>query len=410
MTDSSASPDTSAFPRNIQQCPYPWYRELRKDSPVHKIDGREDYFVARWADIAFITSHSELFSNVLVNDGRFEPPPEDDRFGYRPTSMASSDPPEHRAKRLAGLKLFTGAKLNEYAPNIERVTDELIDSFIADGEAEFHSQFAEWLPVRVIADVLGFPQEDIPDLKRWSNRAGQGSRYLSDDELAEERARTAGVIPYLERAVMERAERPGDDGLSLLVQHQVARDGALNLPYLVAESNSLLFAGNATTTHMLASTMLLALQNPEALARAQADHALIGPLVEESLRLESPVQFTQRRCVEDVELGSKSMAAGSVMLCGWASGNRDDRRWQEAEALDLDRIDGAKHQLAFGRGPHRCLGAPLARLEGTIAFRKLFSRLANLRLAEGANAPTHIEHPHLRAPTAVNIRFDPALR
>jgi cytochrome P450 len=400
--------DELPFPRNIQESPYDWYAALRAHAPVAQIPGRTDYFVARWPDIAYVTERPELFSNALPSDGRPVELPDGYAFDYSPASMAGSDPPEHRQKRLAGLRLIGRERLREIAPLVEGVTDELIDGFAADGEAEFCSQFADWLPVRVIAQILGLPQEDVADLKRWSNRAGQGARYLSDGELAEERERVAGLQPYLREAILDRQREPRGDGLSLLIREQVERDGELNLPYLLAESNVLLFAGNATTTHMLASTMLLLLQHPEALAAVEADHDLIRPLLEESLRLESPVQFTQRGCREDVELGDVSLPKGAIVLCGWASGNRDERRWEDPESLRLDRPDLAKHQLAFGRGPHLCLGAPLARLEGEIAFRRLLTRLRGLELAEGKNDFRHIEHPHLRAPAAVHIRFEAA--
>jgi cytochrome P450 len=401
--------DEPDFPRGIQEDPYPFYEELREHAPLYKIPGRDDHFVARWEDIASITQQPELFSNAAPSDGRPEPPlPADYTFDYRPASMAASDPPEHREKRLTGLKLIGRDRLREYAPLIERVADELIDGFATRGEAEFCADFADWLPVRVIAEVLGFPQEDVRDLRRWSDRAGQGARYLTDEELAEERERVAGVHPYLEAAILDRYAAPREDGLSVLVADQVERDGELNLRYLMAEANVLLFAGNATTTHMLASTLLLALQHPDELRRVYEDPALIRTLLEESLRLESPVQFTQRVCTRDTEIGGAVVPAGTTVLCGWASGNRDPRRWEEPDELRLDRADGAKHQLAFGRGPHLCLGAPLARLEGEIAFQRILSRLAGLRLAPGKNDFRHIEHPHLRAPAAVHIEFDPA--
>jgi cytochrome P450 len=396
------------FPHAIQESPYPWYKQRRGHAPVASIQGRDEWFLSRWEDIDFVTEHPELFSSALPHDGRGTPVADDYGFDYSPVSMANSDGPEHHDKRLAGLKLIGRGRLRAIAPTVERVADELIDGFVGNGEAEFVSQFSDWLPVRVIADVLGFPQSDVPELKVWSNRAGQGARYLTDEELAEENARVAGITPYLREAILERHERPRDDGLSTLVHEQVKRDGALNLTYLMAEANVLLFAGNATTTHMLGSTLMLLLQNPEMLAHVDADRTLIRLLLEESLRLESPVQFTQRRCVRDVELGGITVPAGTVVLCGWASGNRDGAQWDEADEMRLDRPGVAKQHLAFGRGRHLCLGAALARMEGEIAFRRVLTRLRNLRLAAGKNDFRHIDHPHLRAPRAVYIEFDVA--
>jgi cytochrome P450 len=400
--------DELPFPRNIQACPYPFYEHVRDHAPVYGIPGRDDSFVSRWHDIATVTDSPDVFSSALPSDGRPLVLPEGYDFDYSPLSMAGSDPPEHRQKRLSGLKLIGRERLREYTPLIERVADELIDSFAARGEVEFVSGFADWLPIRVIVDVLGLPAEDAADLKRWTDSPGQGARYLTDEELAAERERSADLRPYLERAIRDRVESPRDDGLGILVRDQIARDGRPNVPYLMAEAGVLAFAGNATTTHMLGSTMVLLLQNPDVLAQVQSDLELVKPLIEESLRLESPVQFTQRACRDDVELAGEALPAGTVVLCGWASGNRDPRKWgDDADSLRLDRPDVAKHHLAFGRGPHLCLGAPLARLEGEIAFRKLLSRLRNIRFAPGGEVIEPIDHPHLRAPKRVQLEFDP---
>jgi cytochrome P450 len=151
--------------------------------------------------------------------------------------------------------------------------------------------------------------------------------------------------------------------------------------------------------------MLLLLERPEILEKVGADRSLLRPLMDESLRLESPVQWLERRAVSDTELAGTAIPEGSLVILLWASGNRDEAHWEEAHELMLDRARGAKDQLAFGYGPHLCLGAPLARLEGAIAFDALLSRLCNIRLKEKSSVRGI--GLHHRGPKRVDLLFDP---
>jgi cytochrome P450 len=193
------------------------------------------------------------------------------------------------------------------------------------------------------------------------------------------------MAAYIREALVERYERPRQDFLTDYVQEAVRRDGELDLTYLTADAVVLLHAGHVTTTHMLGSTMLLLLRHPEVMGRARADHSLIRSLIEDSLRLESPVQWHERICTQDAEVGGVKLPAGTMVLVIWASGNRDQARWQNPDAFGEERPGIARDQLAFGYGPHLCLGAPLARLEGRLAFEALFQRLGEIRLAPGKN-------------------------
>jgi cytochrome P450 len=156
---------------------------------------------------------------------------------------------------------------------------------------------------------------------------------------------------------------------------------------------------------MLASTMLLFLQNPDELEHARADRSLIRTALEESMRLESPVQWLQRIVTENTQLGGVELPKGSLLLVLWGAANRDERKFDEPDRFKADRTAVAKQQMAFGYGIHMCVGAPLARLEGEIAFNRLFDRLASLRLAPGHDL-THIPNMNQRAPTAVHMEFD----
>jgi cytochrome P450 len=157
---------------------------------------------------------------------------------------------------------------------------------------------------------------------------------------------------------------------------------------------------------MLASAMLALCQDPTLADRIRADGELAKPFAEEVLRLESPVQWSSRHCTADTEVGGVPVPRGALILVRWASGNRDDARSEEPERLCPARPQVAKHQRAFGRGPHLCIGAPLARLDGQAAVRVLLTRLRNIRLLEEQSDLRHIESYYLRAPKRVTIAFD----
>jgi cytochrome P450 len=186
----------------------------------------------------------------------------------------------------------------------------------------------------------------------------------------------------MERAVAARVAHPTEDFLSELIAAQIDQEGELAPAYLAAEADLLLFAGNVTTTHLLVSMMRLLLEHPLWHAAVLADRTLVPALVDETLRLEPPVQWLAREVLEDVIVGGTPIPAGSRVIVIWGSGNHDPERFEDPESFDLGRSGTVKHHLAFGRGIHRCLGAPLAQLEGRVAFERLLDRLPRMRLAE----------------------------
>ncbi len=406
----------AGFPSQaLMEHPFDFYAALRSDAPVYQLPDRDDltFVVSRWEEIAFASRHTEIFSSSKpippghplragADDGWTE-----GRFG--PWNMALTDPPEHKARRSLALRIATSERMRGYEPVIRKLVDELIDAFIDRGEVEFMSEFAELLPIYLITRILGLSDEDVPMFRVWGDTGdGEGypARFLAEGRRAflEKNARERGE--YMRQALLDRLERPRNDFLTEYVQEAVARDGELDLPYLVADANVLLVAGHLTTRHMLGNTMLLLLERPEVMDQVRADRSLLRPLVDESLRLESPVQWLERRAVVDTELAGTKIPAGSMVILLWASGNRDVAHWEEAHRLLLDRPRGAKDQLAFGYGPHLCLGAPLARLEGAIAFEILLTRLRDIRLAE--DAAVHGIGLHHRGPRQVRLRFQRA--
>jgi cytochrome P450 len=378
-------------------CPFPFYEALRSQAPVYRYPGRDEYVVSRWEDIVHVAQHPEIFGQVGVGG----------RAG--PAGMAATDPPEHRLKRMLGLRMVSTARLREYEPMVRSIANELVDAFVDRGECDFSAEFAGLLPISVIFDIFGLPRNDLLAVKtRGDRQEGQGTPYLTAEEQ-ELRARDAREsYEYMRAAVLDRFEHPRDDYLSDLIQGQIERDGSFDLEYVVSEANTMLFAGNVTTAHTLASAIVMLCRHPDELAKVVADPSLRRTLFEETLRLESPVQWLARRTRIATELGGVELPAGAKVLVIWASGNRDGSKWEEADRFRVDRRGVARDHLAFGRGNHMCLGAPLARLEGDIAFDVLLSRLKNIRLIEERCDLSSLDSVIFRAPKRVVIAFEQA--
>ncbi len=392
----------------VVECPYPFYEALRDDAPVHRLpDGT--WLVSRWEDVVRVVRDPETFSCDIgpINDQILGGP----RVGgdaSGPWPLPFTDGDRHREQRSFCAKVVVRDRLRWYEPRITRLVDELIDGFAAQGTVEFRSAFAAPLPRRVMMETFGFPREDEQDFVRWTSGQGPvGSKLASAEEQAAEQQRRLELGEYFRTKILERRVQPTDDFLSEIVEIQVARDGELDLPYLLAEVANLFAAGNGTTAHMLASTMLLLLQHPAELDRIREDRSLIPTMLEEALRLESPVQWLQRIVTTDAEVAGVTIPAGSLVLVVWGSANRDQRKFEDPERFQIDRPSVAKFQTAFGYGIHMCVGAPLARLEGRIAFERLLDRLTNLRLVDTERV-THIPNINQRAPAAVHVAFDEA--
>ncbi len=421
----------SAEPREITEfdypseelieCPYPFYDALREQAPVHQLPSGE-YFVSRWEEVVEAARNTAVFSNNLGafkaelvrayvegNEAHGRP--------YTPWPAPFSDPPEHRRKRSFLLPLFSPAQLRMAEPTVRSTADELIDGFAERGHVEFLREFADPFPSLVFFQLLGVPAEDVSEVRGWlsqdsdallndaaSNDAtSTGSPLLHSANAGDGRARARA---YFEALIEERNRRPQQDLLTELVQAKTtADDGELDLYYLAGEVSNLYAAATLTTVFMIASTMTLLASDTERCCDVARSPELIPTIVDESLRLEAPVQWLQRYVTQDTTLGGVEIPAGSIVMLSWASGNRDPARFDEPRSFRSDRANLARDLLSFGHGAHRCAGAALARLEGRVAFEQLLSRLRRIRLAAGADS-SHIGSTKYRSPRAVPIEFE----
>ncbi len=317
-------------------------------------------------------------------------------------TLLTNDPPSHTRFRNLVNKAFSPKRVAQMEGDILRIAEELVDAFAADGEVELVSQFAVPLPLTVIADALGVDRADMPAFKRWSDDSVAPLSGLLTEERKVECARSRVEMQrYMVARIEERRAERRDDLLSDLVHARLDAevavadgtegaageggpgDGAgelLTIAELLNVIEQLLVAGNETTTKLITSGMLLLLEQPAEMAKVRADPELIGNLVEEALRYESPVQMLFRTTTTDVEVAGVAIPAGAACLVVYGSANRDDGHFPGAADFDVERANARTH-LAFGQGPHFCVGAALARAEARIGFRVLLDRLDDLAVA-----------------------------
>jgi cytochrome P450 len=400
----------------VLECPYPYYERVREEAPVHQTP-LGFWAVSRYEDVLSVVRNPEMFSSLAQSNSFVTPPPpeviEIAKQGYpRVNTLLSNDPPSHTQFRNLVNKAFLPKRVAQLEDSIRKIANDLIDAFINDGKVDLVEQFAVGVPLTVIADALGVDRADMPKFKKWSDDSvAPLSGMLTPERQIECAHSRIEFQKYMVDRVREREENLRDDLLSDLVQARFdsgerAGEG-MTMPEMLDVIAQLLVAGNETTTKLIAAATLMLVENPEQMAKVRADHSLIPNLVEEALRMEAPVQMLPRFTKDDVEVGGVVIPKGSVVMAMYGCANRDGGKYPNPDMFDIER-DNARTQLAFGQGPHFCVGAALARSEARIAFELLLSRLNNIALAN-VDTPTHRElSMTLRGLTNLHLTFTPA--
>ncbi|WP_054813867.1 cytochrome P450 family protein [Nocardia arizonensis] len=385
--------------------PHLHYRRWRADGPVHRVrfpDGVVRYVVIGYREARAALADPRLRKNMLRVDellsARREAPPTNPLWLALTSHMLHADPPEHT--RLRGLvnKSFAVRRVAGLQPRVEQITAELLDAMDGHDEVDFMAAFANPLPVTVICELLGVPFADRSDFGDWTrDLIGVAGREA-------ERGRGAlAMVAYLRELVAAKRREPGDDLLSALVYADEDGD-RLTDAELVSMAFLLLVAGHETTVNLIGNGLNVLLRDPVQLAALRADLSAVPAAVEEFLRFDGPVDMaTVRYTAEPVRIGDMDIPEGELVYVAVTAANRDPERFRAPDRLDIDG-DPSGH-LAFGHGIHFCVGAPLARMEATVAFTALLRRFPHLSLPAGAAAPTWQPSTMIRGMLALPVRL-----
>ncbi len=357
--------------------PYPFYARLRAEAPVAFLNPR--FMVSRYEDVAsmlrdprFGRAGFDAFMQQVFGPGPL--------FESFRRSMLFLDPPDHTRLRGLATRAFTPRAVERLRITIQTLVDHLLDDLGADGGGDLVSRFAYPLPMQVICELLGVPPDDREEFRTWTDAIGRSLQFttITPEILADGNEAADRLTEYFRSLVAERRIQPRDDLLGGLIAAE-DETGRLSEDELLATAILLFVAGHETTVNLIANGTLALLRHPDQWQLLRDDPSLARLAVEELLRYESPVQFVSRVAMTDAEVGGVLIPAGVVAAMITGSANRDPDRFPDPDRLDIRRAD-IQH-LSFAAGPHYCLGAALARVEGEIAFSALVRRFPNLRLA-----------------------------
>lgn len=361
---------------------YAFYARLRAEAPVHQVklpNGQSVWLVSRYDDVFRLLKDERLVKDRANAKGSKPFSRLPGMLGFLQAlerNMLDLDAPDHT--RLRGLVhlAFTPRLVERMRSRVESLSDELLAKAVASGRMELIRDYALPIPLTIISEMLGIPTEDQHRFHRWSNAilattaASNHFRVLPAIWM---------FVRYLRGVIAAKREHPREDLISALVQAREAGD-RLGDDELVAMVFLLVIAGHETTVNLIGNGALALMQFPEQLRRFREEPSLGASAVEELLRFHSPIEVsTERYAREDLEIAGVSIPRGALVYGALSSANRDASQFDEPDRLDLGR-EKNRH-VAFGQGIHYCLGAPLARLEGQIALRKLLDRMPALRLA-----------------------------
>ncbi len=366
--------------------PYPTYKELRERDPYHPSPLTKALVVSRYEDVDAVLRNYKVFSNQRgpVGTRNRRNIGEQIENELQP-SMLSLDPPDHT--RLRGLvsRAFTPRQVAKMEDHIRATAHALFDEVEGETEFDLMKSLASQLPTVVIAEMIGVPTEDRAQFKGWSDRFARVLEpNLTEPELQD--VFEAGQLfdAYFQGIVAEHRENPKDDLVSRLIEAEEEGD-RLTEAEMIVTLRLLLVAGNETTTNLIGNGLKALLEHPEQLQLLRERPDLIDNAIEELLRYDSPVQLDGRTTLTEYELDRHQLKPGRPVSLLIGGANRDPEQFSDPETLDVTREDAGN--ISFGRGIHHCLGAPLARLEGKIAFEALLERYEDIRF--GARTPVY---------------------
>ncbi len=358
--------------------PHPIHARLREDGPAHEIPlgpNLNAWLITRYDDARRALNDPRLSKNVKDAPVRTSGGWPDHLRKAMDSHMLSTDPPNHTRLRKLVSSVFTARRIADLRPDVQRISDELLDGFTGRDEVDLIGEYAFPLPLQVICELLGVPIDDRDSFRTWSNTI-IASALAQGDALAA----ATSMNDYVRELIARKRTEPDHALLSGLISaadegDRLSEDELTSLVFL------LLLAGHETTVNLIGNGVYLLLSHPDRMAHLRAHPEQLSPAIEEFLRYESPVKTsTIRMATEPVEFDGVTVPAGAVVMISLLSANHDPAAFPDPERFDPARADN--QHLAFGHGIHYCLGAPLARLEGQIAFTGLLERFPKLRAAQ----------------------------
>jgi cytochrome P450 len=375
------------FGGEVLQDPYPTYARLHAEGPLHYLDVGSKWPV--WS----IVSHAECSS--IAKDPRLSAKRAQQMLLSLPLSRQAEfaelarmlglwlifmDPPEHTRLRKLLNKGFSASAVEGLRPQVEAIVDQMLKPLQHGSEIDLMREFANPMPVRIILEMLGIPQELRDTFVDWSRAVAvfRGNPNRTVDETRAAQDALIELTEFFRKTVAERRRNKGSDLISLLID--IEEEGeVLTEEELYAQCIALLFAGHETTRNLIGNGMYTLLQHPQETAELREKPEIIRSAVEELLRYESPVQFTARVLKEDIDVCGQQIRKGWTVLCMLGAANRDPKQFKQPDDLDLKRLNN--QHLAFSAGLHFCIGAQLARLEGQVALLNLVQRFPKMKLA-----------------------------
>ena len=381
-------------PLEIIANPYPSYHQLRTEDPVHWNEQVGAWTLTRYSDVVEALRDRRMSADRISAYSRRIPEAMQEKMApimrIFSNTMLLSDPPNHTRLRSLANKAFTPRVVENIRSHIQDIVNQSLDGVESAGRMDIISDLAYPLPVRMICEMLGVAPEDRDQFKKWTDDLAV---FLGDVRRAAEHVEVAqlsalDMIDYLRGIIRECRQNPRDDLISALVAAEEQGD-VFSEEELYSMFVLLQIGGHETTTNLIGNGLLALLQNPDQLQKLKDNPTLMGTAIEELLRYHSPIQMTARIAMEDLEIGGQQISQGQFISTYLAAANRDPAQFADPDRLDITRQEN--RHLAFALGPHFCLGAALARMEGQIAINTVLVRLPHLQLEPPLSPATRLE-------------------
>jgi cytochrome P450 len=406
--------------------PYPYYDALREGCPVRREPHHGVVMVTGYDEAVEVFHDPVAFSSCISVTGPFPgfPVPLEgddvselierhrDELPFN-DQLPTLDPPAHTKHRALLMRLITPKRLKENEAAMWRIADGLLDTFLAEGEGEFISGFAGPFTLLVIADLLGVPEEDLPEFLQALQRRPSGGTIGSTGEDTLAHSPLEFLYERFAAYIEDRRREPRGDVLTGLAAATFPDGSTPDVADVVRVAANLFSAGQETTVRLLSSALKVIAEQPGVQRLLRGERDRIPNFIEEALRIESPVKGDFRLSRVPVTVGGVDLGAGTTVMVLNGAANRDPRHFAEPATFDAARPNARQH-LAFGRGIHTCPGAPLARAEARVGIERLLDRTADIRISERRHGPADARRYRylptfiLRGLTRLNLEFTPA--